>query len=234
MQHNNVRGSSVARSKVGDVIAHFFCSGRFLCAVHKSVACRVEVWDRAMRMDAVEAAVAALGLEVVEVEHLPRGLLRVTIDHPDGAPVTVDDCERVSRQLQYVFEVENVDYDRLEVSSPGLDRLLRKPQDFVRFAGSEVDVTLRLPFQGRKKYRGVLQPREPGAPDDRFSLLLSPSPDPTLAGRGSSRQAKGVKKPVAKRAAAADAVVETVLNVSLAEVREVRLVPVVDFGSGRK
>ncbi len=191
-----------------------------------------------MRTDAVEAAVAALGLEVVEVEHLPRGLLRVTIDHPDGAPVTVEDCERVTRQLQYVFEVENIDYDRLEVSSPGLDRLLRKPQDFERFAGLEVDVTLRLPFQGRKKYRGFLLPREEGEPDDRFSLRLSPPPDSSAATRGPGR-AKGVKKPPAKPAApakapAGDAAVETVLNVSLAEVREVRLVPVVDFGSGRK
>lgn len=123
---------------------------------------------------AIETAVTSLGLELVEVEHLPRGLLRVTIDHADGAPVTVEDCERVTRQLQYVFEVENVDYGRLEVSSPGLDRPLRKPEDFVRFAGLEIDVVLRAPFQGRKKYRGVLLARGEDDAQGRFSMALSP------------------------------------------------------------
>ena len=51
--------------------------------------------------------------------------------------MTLDDCERVSRQLQRVLEVEGIDYDRLEVSSPGLDRPLKKPADFARFAGAE-------------------------------------------------------------------------------------------------
>lgn len=186
-----------------------------------------------MQTDAIDAAVTGLGLDVVEVEHLPRGLLRVTIDHPDGQPVTVEDCERVTRQLQYVFEVEGVDYDRLEVSSPGLDRPLRKPDDFVRFAGLEVDVTLRLPFQGRKKYRGVLQPRAEGDPEDRFSVVLS-------APQAEKPGAKVGRKAAPKRAAAggpaggeAPGDAESVLNVSLAEVRDVRLVPVVDFG-GRK
>jgi ribosome maturation factor RimP len=221
------------RNNVGDFIAHFFCSQRKRAAP-------IEGCERAMRTDAVEAAVAALGLELVEVEHLPRGLLRVTIDHADGAPVTVDDCERVTRQLQYVFEVEAVDYDRLEVSSPGLDRLLRKPEDFVRFAGMEVDVTLRLPFQGRKKYRGVLQPRSEGEAQDRFSVLLTPAA--AAADRRGGRKAAAARRvqPAAKAVAAVPGgqsggeAVESVLNVSLAEVREVRLVPVVDFGSGRK
>jgi len=222
---------------VGDFIAHFFC-------LQRKRAAPIEGCERAMRTDAVEAAVAALGLELVEVEHLPRGLLRVTIDHADGAPVTVDDCERVTRQLQYVFEVEAVDYDRLEVSSPGLDRPLRKPEDFVRFAGMEVDVILRLPFQGRKKYRGVLQPRSEGEAQDRFSVLLTPATaaevDRPGGRKGAAKRAQPAAKVAAKAAAAVTGAqpggetVASVLNVSLAEVREVRLVPVVDFGSGRK
>ena len=184
---------------------------------------------------AIEAAVTGLGLELVEVEHLPRGLLRVTIDHPDGAAVTVDDCERVTRQLQYVFEVEGVDYDRLEVSSPGLDRPLRRPQDFARFAGREVDVVLRQPFQGRKKYRGVLQQGGDAGPEARYSIVLTPQPEPSASGRPGAPR----RKAKAGGAGAAAAQVEgtatqSVLNFSPAEVREVRLVPVVDFGSGRK
>jgi ribosome maturation factor RimP len=185
-------------------------------------------------MQAVETAVASLGLELVEVEHLPRGLLRVTIDHADGSPVTVDDCERVTRQLQYVFEVENVDYARLEVSSPGLDRPLRKPQDFVRFAGLEVDVTLRAPFQGRKKYRGVLLDAADGGASGQFAVLLSPPQEP---GAGRSRHkaaAPGKTRSDPAAAAAQSQQPQSVMHFSLAEVREVRLVPVVDFGSGRK
>ncbi|CDW95474.1 MULTISPECIES: ribosome maturation factor RimP [unclassified Thiomonas] len=194
---------------------------------------------------AIDTAVTSLGLELVEVEHLPRGLLRVTIDHADGAPVTVEDCERVTRQLQYVFEVENVDYGRLEVSSPGLDRPLRKAEDFVRFAGLEIDVVLRVPFQGRKKYRGVLLERSQDDEPGRFSVALSP---PEVGEKGKSKskgkgkgkgkpgaankKPKAVGAPVASKAEEQD--VLSVMNFSLAEVRDVRLVPVVDFGSGRK
>jgi ribosome maturation factor RimP len=188
-------------------------------------------------MQAIETAVASLGLELVEVEHLPRGLLRVTIDHADGTAVTVEDCERVTRQLQYVFEVENVDYGRLEVSSPGLDRPLRKPQDFVRFAGLEIDIVLRVPFQGRKKYRGVLLETAEGDAQGRFSVVLSPPESPAKNGKGKLGAAGRSK---AKSAGLLDAAkpqaedAQSVMNFSLAEVRDVRLVPVVDFGSGRK
>lgn len=182
---------------------------------------------------AIETAVTSLGLELVEVEHLPRGLLRVTIDHADGAPVTVEDCERVTRQLQYVFEVENVDYGRLEVSSPGLDRPLRKPEDFVRFAGLEIDVVLRAPFQGRKKYRGVLLARGEDDAQGRFSMAMSP---PEVDGKrkpGAAKKKVKAAEPLAAGLAQGEDTV-SVMNFSLAEVRDVRLVPVVDFGSGRK
>ena len=68
----------------------------------------------------------------------------------------------MARQLQHVLEVEGCAYERLEVSSPGLDRPLKKAADYARFAGEQVEVTLRLPFKGRKKYRGELAGRENG------------------------------------------------------------------------
>ncbi|MBU6195467.1 MAG: ribosome maturation factor RimP [Burkholderiales bacterium] len=152
-------------------------------------------------MGALEASVQGLGYDLVDVERLPRGLLRISIDRIAGHPypvesafVTVDDCETVTRQLQLVFEVEGVDYERLEVSSPGLDRPLRKPQDWDRFCGLEVDVTFKLPFQGRRKFRG---------------LLSQSQPQPRLIVKeGKTEQA---------------------LDFALDEVREARLVPVVDF-----
>ncbi len=103
----------------------------------------------------IEQAVVGLGYELVDFETSPRArLLRVFIDKPEG--ITVDDCATVSHHLTRLFAVENIDYDRLEVSSPGLDRLLKKPADFERFAGHEVQVRTRLPIEGRRNYVGVL------------------------------------------------------------------------------
>ena len=96
------------------------------------------------------------GFELVEAEFVNRGrLIRVYIDKPGG--VDVDDCARVSNHLTRVLAVENVDYDRLEVSSPGLDRVLRKRGDFARFAGERVHVKLRTPVAGRRNFSGVLR-----------------------------------------------------------------------------
>ena len=81
----------------------------------------------------IDATVEGLGYELVDVEKLPRGLIRVTIDKDGG--ITLDDCEKVSNQLNNAMTVENVDYDRLEVSSPGVDRPLKCPRDFVKFVG---------------------------------------------------------------------------------------------------
>ena len=111
---------------------------------------------------AVETTVTGLGYELVDCERSAGGLLRVTIDKlpvkaDAGELITVDDCEKVTRQLQYVLEVESFEYSRLEVSSPGLDRPLRNASHYARFAGQEIDITLKLPFQGRKKYRGRRQ-----------------------------------------------------------------------------
>lgn len=108
----------------------------------------------------IDSTAAGLGFEVVDVELGARGgLLRVFIDHPAaaGRPVTIDDCERLTRQLQRVFEVEGIDYGRLEISSPGLDRVLKKPADFRRFVGSTAEVRLRVPLNGRRRFVGVVR-----------------------------------------------------------------------------
>jgi len=166
----------------------------------------------------VERTVTALGYEVVDCERSSHGLLRVFIDRVPGQVypgseaggegaefVTVDDCERVTRQLQYALEVDGCDYERLEVSSPGLDRPLKKSADFERFADSQVDLTLKLMFQGRKKYRGTLR-RAPDltAGGGRFELVFQ------------------------------DGKEDKVLGFSLEEVREARLVPVLDFKGPRR
>ena len=163
---------------------------------------------------AVERTVTGLGYELVDVERSAGGLLRVYIDRVPGRAyptgehefVTVEDCEAVTRQLQYVLEVENADYARLEVSSPGLDRPLKRPEDYVRFAGQAVAITLKLPFQGRKKYEGTLQP---------------------------AQDAEGVETGAGWQLVFHDGKVEQVLDFNFEEVREARLVPVFDF-KGRR
>jgi len=159
---------------------------------------------------AVETTVTGLGYELVDAEKGAGGLLRVFIDVPPtgqtpleaARSVTVDDCERVTRQLQHVLEVEGCAYERLEVSSPGLDRPLKRAADYARVAGAQVELTLRLPFKGRKKYRGELVERDGG-----WRLLLE-------AGGGADADQRA-------------------LDFVLDEVREARLVPVVDF-KGRR
>jgi len=156
---------------------------------------------------AVRATVEGLRYDLVDVERAPGGLLRVTIDRRPGVAygaagdaVTVDDCEAVTRQLQYALEVDTVDYARLEVSSPGLDRPLRSEADYERFCGLAVNVALKQPFQGRKHYQGPLS-RGPAGWQITFS-----------DGKGSQA-----------------------LTFTLDEVREARLVPVLDFkGQGRR
>jgi ribosome maturation factor RimP len=102
----------------------------------------------------VEMTVSGLGYELVDVERSGRGLLRVFIDKPEG--VAVEDCQLVSNQLTRLFTVENVDYERLEISSPGMDRALKKEADFIRFAGQKAQVKLRMPIDTRKNYVGII------------------------------------------------------------------------------
>lgn len=114
--------------------------------------------------DVIERAITGLGYELVDVEASPRArLLRVYIDSADHARgVTIDDCEVVSQHLTRLFAVENIDYDRLEVSSPGLDRLLKKAADFSRFSGQDVHLRLRAPLNGQRNFTGVLGGMEDG------------------------------------------------------------------------
>jgi ribosome maturation factor RimP len=108
-------------------------------------------------MDAVrlvETTLSGFGYELVDLEISGRGLMRVLMDKPEG--ITLEDCERVSHQLTRLFIVEGINYERLEVSSPGLDRPLKKECDFIRFRGEKAQIKLRMPLVGRKNFSGIL------------------------------------------------------------------------------
>ena len=113
----------------------------------------------------IEKTVTGLGYELVDFEQAARGLLRVYIDvmPEEQRAVTVDDCEKVTHQLLHVLTVENASYERLEVSSPGLDRPLKKLSDYTRFAGQEAVIKLRMAIPGagnRKSFEGILHEPE--------------------------------------------------------------------------
>lgn len=105
-------------------------------------------------MQLLEPTLNGLGYELVDFEWFGRGKLRVMIDKADG--INVDDCATVSNHLTRYFAVEGVEYDRLEVSSPGLDRPLRKAADFVRFRGERAELKLKVPLHGQKNFTGTL------------------------------------------------------------------------------
>ena len=132
-------------------------------------------------IELIGQTVSGMGYELVDVETSPRGrLFRVYIDKPVAKPevtgvaglpnsgVSIDDCTAVSNQLTRLFAVEDVDYDRLEVSSPGLDRPLKKAADFVRFAGQEVQIKLRIPVGNQRNFTGVIA----GCLDDKVTLKV--------------------------------------------------------------
>lgn len=177
--------------------------------------------------DIVEQIVTGFGYDLVEIDRSASGLLRVTIDLPwtPGSElfVNVEDCEKVTRQLQFTLEVEEIDYRRLEVSSPGIDRPLRHERDFERFVGHEIDLTLKAPMgtaaagqvsANRKKFRGTLERAEAGG----WQITWSDAPPPKPGARVSKK-----KEPVPLQ----------VLGFQLDELREARLAPVVDF-KGRR
>ena len=111
----------------------------------------------------VQTTLAGMGFELVDLQRSGRGrLLRLFIDKPAG--VTVEDCAEVSRQLTRVLAVEGIDYERLEVSSPGLDRPLRRAEDFARFIGQRAEVRMRAPdATGRRRFMGRLEGVRDGA-----------------------------------------------------------------------
>ncbi len=184
--------------------------------------------------DTVAQTVTGLGFDLVELERSAGGLLRVTIDWPWEAPmegqpaagerfVTVEDCETVTRQLQYLLEVEGVEYRRLEVGSPGIDRPLRREADYVRFEGQVVDLTLKAPIgvtgtevaANRKKFRGTLERADDG---EHWQLVWSDEPPPKPGQRVSRKRA-----PAPLQA----------MRFALDDVQQARLAPIVDF-KGRK
>ena len=118
----------------------------------------------------IETTVVGLGYELVDVEMSPRGrTVRVFIDLPDDDKgIDVEDCAKVSNQLSRVFEVENVDFDHLEISSPGLDRVVKKAADFERFAGQDIQIKVRIPHAGRRNFQGELL----GCKDGKIGLRL--------------------------------------------------------------
>ena len=118
----------------------------------------------------IETTVVGLGYELVDVEMSPRGrTVRVFIDLPgDDKGIDVEDCAKVSNQLSRVFEVENIDFDHLEISSPGLDRVVKKAADFERFAGQDIQVKVRIPHAGRRNFQGELL----GCKDGKVGLRL--------------------------------------------------------------
>lgn len=121
----------------------------------------------------INETVVQLGYDLVDLEVSNRGkLLRVFIDKQNPKDmkdsVNIDDCVLVSNQLGNVLAVENaIDYDRLEVSSPGMDRVLKKETDFVRFIGERAQIKLRVPVmlennETRKNFLGILRGLEDG------------------------------------------------------------------------
>jgi ribosome maturation factor RimP len=183
--------------------------------------------------ETIEQTVTGLGYDLVEIERTAGGLLRVTIDLPYQSGVdqfiNAEDCEKVTRQLQFVLEVEGTDYARLEVSSPGIDRPLRHEKDFERFAGELIDLTLKAPIgvaasagstvsANRKKFRGTLERVELAEGQFGWQIVWSDEP-PVKPGQKVSKK----KIPAPLQA----------LGFTLDEIAQARLAPVVDF-KGRK
>ena len=190
----------------------------------------------------IEQTVAGLGYDLVETERSAAGLLRITIDHPwvppaegvavDGVVdqfITVEDCEKVTRQLLFALEVDGIEYKRLEVSSPGIDRPLRHEKDFERFVGQEVDVNLKAPIGAaaagqvsatRKKFRGTLERTVSETGALGWQIVWSEAP---VGKPGQKISKKRLPAPV------------QALGFALDELREARLAPIVSFkGRGAK
>ena len=183
--------------------------------------------------DIVEQTASGLGYDLVEIDRSAGGLLRITIDLPWVQPaegtlaveqfITVEDCEKVTRQLQFALEVDGVEYKRLEVSSPGIDRPLRHTQDFVRFTGQMIDVTLKAPMgaaaggqvsANRKKFRGVLEAVTGTDGAAGWQIVWSDAP---AIKPGQKVSKKRVPPPL------------QALGFTLDELREARLAPIVSF-----
>lgn len=175
----------------------------------------------------IEPTVSGLGYELVDVERAANGLLRVTVDTTTPARgIALGDCERISRQLTPLLAVEQVDYERLEVSSPGLDRPLIAARDFARFAGAPVKLQLKAPLQGRRRFSGRLLGIDGAAGAER--VRLAPIDEDGAASRpeGAGRGRKSARQPAAEPGPA--------LEFALADIEKARLVPQFDFRPGKR
>ncbi len=157
-----------------------------------------------------EEALAGMDVELVDVERAALGLLRVTIDRVGG--VRIEDCEQVSRQLSRVYEVENIDYKRLEVGSPGVDRPLRNEAEFRRFAGERIEIKLREALDGRKVFSGTLTVPEEAPAGDAAAAMHK-----TVFGLEFEAKKNDVQ----------------VLNFTVEDIERAKLDPVLDF-KGKK
>ena len=178
--------------------------------------------------DTIAQTVTGLGYDLVDIDRTKGGLLRVTIDFPYVAGteqfINAEDCEKVTRQLVFVLEVEGASYSRLEVSSPGIDRPLKTEQDFDRFVGELIDLTLKAPVgvaaagstvsANQKKFRGTLEKAETAG----WQIVWSDEPE---VKPGQKVSKKRVPAPL------------QALGFTLDEIAQARLAPVVDF-KGRK
>lgn len=176
----------------------------------------------------VEQTVTGFGYDLVEIDRSAGGLLRVTIDLPWEPQlgerfINVEDCEKVTRQLQYALEVDGIEYKRLEVSSPGIDRPLRHEMDFERFVGQVVDITLKAPMGAaaagqvsatRKKFRGTLERVIAADGSKGWQIVWSDAPAPKPGQKVSKK-----REPAPLQA----------LGFTLDELREARLAPIVSF-----
>jgi ribosome maturation factor RimP len=190
----------------------------------------------------VDRTLAGMGYELVELERAGGGLLRVTMDCAPGADageerhVGIEDCERVSRHLTHLFAVEDVDYDRLEVSSPGMDRPLRGARDFARFAGEMAKVQLFSAAEGRRRLRGQILAvlpsyagddvpgEEQGKASEGGSAALGPRIRMLLLPEAPPPPAKGARRPRARKAAPGETI-----EFALADVEKARLAPEWEF-----
>lgn len=173
--------------------------------------------------DLLSATVLGMGYDFVDLEQSPRGrLIRVYIDAPQKAGgVDVEDCSLVSEQITRVLTVENIDYDRLEVSSPGMDRVLNKESDYIRFAGAKVSAKLRVPLQGRRNFQGILV----GMKDD--CLLIDCRDTMTAATTAPATAVTDAKHDAASSQT-------DIYELPLAQLDKVRLVPTFDEIGGHK
>ncbi|MCY7387220.1 MAG: ribosome maturation factor RimP [Burkholderiales bacterium] len=158
------------------------------------------------------ASVAGLGYELVDFEHSAHGLMRIFIDKPTG--IGIEDCATVSNHLTRVFAVENIEFERLEVSSPGLDRPLKTLASFQRFIGRAVKVRLNAQLDGSRRFEGVI-----AAIEGETIIFV------VVEEEGAASKVVGAKKPKQPKRAAANAVHAKRINVPFASIDKTRLVP---------